>query len=167
MVKSSAEALLRIINDILDFSKIEARKLDLSPHPFGLRDMLGDTMQLLAVRAAQKGLELSWRVAPDVPDGLVADSERLRQVLLNLAGNAVKFTDAGYVTVDVGLAEPLDAGDARECGLTFAVADTGIGIPEDKQSLVFEAFSQADGSVSRQYGGTGARTANLGVDLSR
>ena len=161
MVKSSAEALLRIINDILDFSKIEARKLDLSPHPFGLRDMLGDTMQLLAVRAAQKGLELSWRVAPDVPDGLVADSERLRQVLLNLAGNAIKFTDAGSVTVDVGLAEPLDGGDARECGLTFTVADTGIGIPEDKQSVVFEAFSQADGSVSRKYGGTG-----LGLPIS-
>jgi two-component system, sensor histidine kinase and response regulator len=161
MVKTSAEALLRIINDILDFSKIEARKLDLSPQSFGLRDMLGDTLQILAVRAAQKGLELSWRVAPDVPDGLVADSERLRQVLLNLVGNALKFTDAGYVTVDVGLAEPLDSGNARDCVLTFAVADTGIGIPEDKQTLVFEAFSQADGSVSRKYGGTG-----LGLPIS-
>jgi signal transduction histidine kinase/DNA-binding response OmpR family regulator len=161
MVKSSAEALLRIINDILDFSKIEARKLDLSPQPFGVRDMLGETLQILAVRAAQKGLELSWRVAPDVPDGLIADSERLRQVLLNLAGNAVKFTDTGCVTVDVGLAEPLDSGDAHACVLTFAVADTGIGIPADKQALVFEAFSQADGSVSRKYGGTG-----LGLPIS-
>jgi signal transduction histidine kinase/DNA-binding response OmpR family regulator len=161
MVKSSAEALLRIINDILDFSKIEARKLDLSPQPFGLRDMLGDTLQILSGRAAQKGLELSWRVAPGVPDGLIADSERLRQVLLNLAGNAVKFTDAGYVTLDVGLAAPLDSGDAGACVLTFAVADTGIGIPADKQALVFEAFSQADGSVSRKYGGTG-----LGLPIS-
>jgi signal transduction histidine kinase/CheY-like chemotaxis protein len=161
MVKSSAEALLRIINDILDFSKIEARKLDLSPRPFALRDLLGDTLQILAGRAGQKGLELSWRVAPDVPDGLVADSERLRQVLLNLAGNAVKFTDAGYVTVNVGLAEPLASDDARDCTLTFAVADTGIGIPEDKQTLVFEAFSQADGSVSRRFGGTG-----LGLSIS-
>jgi signal transduction histidine kinase/DNA-binding response OmpR family regulator len=159
MVKSSAEALLRVINDILDFSKIEAGKLELSPQPFGLRDMLGDTLQMLALRAHQKGLELSWRAAPDVPDAIVADAERLRQVLLNLVGNAVKFTDAGEVTAEVTLAEPVS--ETGECWLSFAVTDTGIGIPMEKQRLVFEAFSQADGSVSRKYGGTG-----LGLPIS-
>jgi signal transduction histidine kinase/CheY-like chemotaxis protein len=161
MVKSSAEALLRIINDILDFSKIEAGKLDLSPHPFGLRQMLGDTVQMLAVRAHPKGLELSWRVAPDVPDGIVADAERLRQVVLNLVGNAIKFTEKGEVVVDAALAEPLAGADASQCLLRVSVRDTGIGISDDKQALVFEAFAQADGSVSRKYGGTG-----LGLAIS-
>ena len=161
MVKSSAEALLRIINDILDFSKIEAGKLDLSPHPFGLRQMVGDTVQMLAVRAHPKGLELSWRVAPEVPDGIVADAERLRQVVLNLVGNAVKFTEQGEVAVDVALAGPLSDADASECALVFSVRDTGIGISDDKQALVFQAFAQADGSVSRKYGGTG-----LGLAIS-
>jgi signal transduction histidine kinase/DNA-binding response OmpR family regulator len=160
MVKSSAEALLRVINDILDFSKIEAGKLELSPDPFSLRDMIGDTVQMLAMRAHQKALELSWRVAPEVPDQIVADAERLRQVLLNLVGNAVKFTDAGQVTVEVTLAEA-PVGETGECGLAFTVTDTGIGIPADKQALVFEAFAQADGSVSRRYGGTG-----LGLPIS-
>jgi signal transduction histidine kinase/DNA-binding response OmpR family regulator len=160
MVKSSAEALLRVINDILDFSKIEAGKLELSPHPFSLRDMIGDTVQMLAMRAHQKSLELSWRVAPDVPDEIVADAERLRQVLLNLVGNAVKFTDHGDVTLEVTLAEGAIT-EAGECALAFAVSDTGIGIPADKQALVFEAFAQADGSVSRKYGGTG-----LGLPIS-
>jgi two-component system sensor histidine kinase/response regulator len=161
MVKSSAEALLRIINDILDFSKIEAGKLDLSPHPFGLRQMVGETVQMLAVRTHPKGLELSWRVAPEVPDGIVADAERLRQVVLNLVGNAVKFTEEGEVAVDVALAEPIAGADPSECVLVFAVKDTGIGIPDDKQALVFDAFAQADGSVSRKYGGTG-----LGLAIS-
>jgi signal transduction histidine kinase/DNA-binding response OmpR family regulator len=163
MVKSSAEALLRIINDILDFSKIEAGKLDLSPQPFSLRDMVGETVQMMAVRAHSKGLELSWRVAPDVPDGIIADSERLRQVLINLVGNAVKFTDEGEVAVDVALAEPLrqTSGNETECRLVFAVRDTGIGIPVEKQALVFDAFAQADGSIARKYGGTG-----LGLAIS-
>jgi signal transduction histidine kinase/DNA-binding response OmpR family regulator len=160
MVKSSAEALLRVINDILDFSKIEAGKLELSPHPFSLRDMMGDTVQMLAMRAHQKKLELSWRVAPDVPDHIVADAERLRQVLLNLVGNAVKFTDTGQVTVEATMAGAADP-ETGECGLAFTVTDTGIGIPADKQALVFEAFAQADGSVSRRYGGTG-----LGLPIS-
>jgi signal transduction histidine kinase/DNA-binding response OmpR family regulator len=160
MVKSSAEALLRVINDILDFSKIEAGKLELSPHAFSLRDMLGDTVQMLAMRAHQKELELSWRASPEVPDTIVADAERLRQVLLNLVGNAVKFTDTGDVTLDVTLANPL-VHDTGECALSFAVTDTGIGIPKDKQAVVFEAFAQADGSVSRKYGGTG-----LGLPIS-
>ena len=161
MVKSSAEALLRIINDILDFSKIEAGKLDLSPHPFSLRELLGETLQMLALRAHSKGLELLWRVAPDVPDALQADGERLRQVILNLVGNSLKFTEHGEVVVDVSLDEPLSPSNPHECVLAVAVKDTGIGIPEDKQALVFEAFSQADGSVARKYGGTG-----LGLAIS-
>jgi CheY-like chemotaxis protein/nitrogen-specific signal transduction histidine kinase len=159
IVKSSAEALLGVINDILDFSKIEAGKLDLNPHPFTLREMLGDTMQMLSFRAHQKGLVLTSHVAPDVPEAVLADSGRLRQVLLNLGGNAVKFTESGSVSVDVTLADP--SGHTGDCELVFAVTDTGIGIPEAKQALVFEAFAQADGSVSRKYGGTG-----LGLSIS-
>jgi signal transduction histidine kinase/DNA-binding response OmpR family regulator len=151
MVKSSAEALLGIINDILDFSKIEAGRFELSPHPCRLRDLLGDTIQMLSFRAHEKGLELAWRVAPDVPDALMLDSLRLRQVLLNLVGNAVKFTERGEIAVDVTLA-PASAG---ECVLAFAISDTGIGIPPEKQALIFEAFAQEDGSISRKYGGTG------------
>jgi signal transduction histidine kinase/DNA-binding response OmpR family regulator len=158
MVKSSAEALLRIINDILDFSKIEAGKLDLNPHVFGVREVIGDTMQMLALRAHQKGLELAWRVAPDVPERLIADSDRLCQVVLNLAGNAIKFTHEGEVVVGVTMAPPADRAE-RE--LVFTISDTGIGIPADKQALVFEAFAQEDGSVSRKYGGTG-----LGLPIS-
>jgi len=161
MIKSSAEGLLRIINDILDFSKIEAGKLDLSPGPFSLREMLGTTVQMLGGRAHAKGLELSWRVAPDVPDRMIADAERLRQVVLNLAGNAVKFTERGEVCVEVALAEPLPAGHPPVCRLAFSVRDTGIGIPEHQQALVFAAFAQADGSISRKYGGTG-----LGLAIS-
>jgi signal transduction histidine kinase/CheY-like chemotaxis protein len=160
MVKSSAEALLRIINDVLDFSKIEAGRMELSPHPFRLRDLLGETVMVLGLRAHAKGLELVWRVAPDVPDALVADAERLRQVVLNLAGNALKFTEQGEVAVDVTLAEPIAAG-APHCRLRVAVRDTGIGIPEDRQAAVFEAFAQADTSTSRKYGGTG-----LGLSIS-
>ncbi len=157
MVKSSAEALLRIINDILDFSKIEAGKLDLSPHPFNLRGLIGETVQMLALRASQKKLELAWSVADDVPDRLSADAERLRQVLLNLVGNALKFTEAGSVKIDVRRGARRD-----EAGiLVFEITDTGIGIPRDKQDHIFEAFAQADGSVSRKYGGTG-----LGLAIS-
>ena len=112
MVKSSAEALLHVINDILDFSKIEAGKLDLAPQAFDVRQMLGDTMQMLDVRARQKGLDISWRVDPRVPDRIVADPDRLRQVLLNLAGNAVKFTDAGHRLGDHRPRRP--AGDGRD-----------------------------------------------------
>ena len=161
MVKSSAEALLHVINDILDFSKIEAGKLDLTPQPFDVRKLLGDTMQMLDVRARQKGLDISWRVDPGVPDQIVADPDRLRQVLLNLAGNAVKFTEEGTVSVTIAAEAPPATADADTCELTFAVADTGIGIPDEQQALVFEAFAQADGSMSRKYGGTG-----LGLSIS-
>jgi signal transduction histidine kinase/CheY-like chemotaxis protein len=158
MVRSSAQALLNVINDILDFSKIEAGKLELAPRAFDVRQLLADTMQVLCVHARQKGLELSSRVDPGVPDRIVADPDRLRQVLLNLGGNAVKFTDGGTVTVTIA-AEA--TGEADSCDLTFTVTDTGIGIPDEKQALVFEAFSQADGSMSRRYGGTG-----LGLSIS-
>jgi signal transduction histidine kinase/CheY-like chemotaxis protein len=160
MVKGSADALLRILNDILDFSKIEAGKLDLSVGPFALRSVLGETMQMLALRAHQRSLELAWRVAPDVPDGVVGDGERLRQVIINLVGNAIKFTEAGEVTVDVTCVD--DAANAPDSRLLrFAVRDTGIGIAADKQALIFEAFAQEDGTTSRRFGGTG-----LGLAIS-
>ncbi len=150
-VKLSAETLLALINDILDFSKIEAGKLDLDPIDFSLRDNLGDTLKTLAIRAHQKGLELAAHILPDVPDELVGDPIRLRQIVVNLIGNAIKFTDTGEVVVRV----ELDAREGGDIRLHFAVSDTGIGIPADKQSVIFEAFSQADGSTTRKYGGTG------------
>ncbi len=158
VVKTSANSLLRIINDILDFSKIEAGKLELDPRPFRLRDSLGDTMKTLATRAHEKELELLWQTAPDVPDGLIGDAGRLRQILVNLCGNAIKFTERGEVSVSVELVS-LTESSAR---LSVFVRDTGIGIPQDKQTLIFEAFSQADASTTRAYGGTG-----LGLSISR
>jgi signal transduction histidine kinase/DNA-binding response OmpR family regulator/HPt (histidine-containing phosphotransfer) domain-containing protein len=150
-VKLSADTLLALINDILDFSKIEAGKLDLDPIDFSLRDNLDDTLKTLAMRAHQKGLELAAHVLPDVPDELIGDPIRLRQIVVNLIGNAIKFTDKGEVIVRVELESRKDD-DIR---LHFAVSDTGIGIPVNKQSVIFEAFSQADGSTTRKYGGTG------------
>jgi PAS domain S-box-containing protein len=157
MVKSSADALLTLINDILDFSKIEAGRLEIEPIDFGLRDCLDETMRILAVRAHSKGLELACHVLPDVPDAVVGDPGRLRQVLINLVGNAIKFTERGEVLVRVE-AEPPSEAEAR---LRFAVSDTGIGIPEEKHQAIFEAFTQADGSTTRKYGGTG-----LGLTIS-
>jgi signal transduction histidine kinase/CheY-like chemotaxis protein len=156
-VKLSAETLLQLINDILDFSKIEAGKLELDPIDFNLRDNLGDTLKTLAIRAHQKGLELAAHVLPDVPDELVGDPVRLRQVIVNLIGNAIKFTERGEVVVQVAL----DGQEGDELRLHFAVSDTGIGIPKDKQGVIFEAFAQADGSTTRKYGGTG-----LGLTIS-
>jgi PAS domain S-box-containing protein len=155
--RESAESLMSIINDILDVSKIDARRLTLHHAPFKLRDTLEDSVRLLAPRAGQKALELACRIAPDVPDGLVGDAGRLRQVVLNLVGNAIKFTDRGEVTIDVALDEK--AADAVT--LRFTVRDTGIGIHPDKQSEIFEAFVQADASTTRRYGGTG-----LGLTIS-
>ncbi|MFL6210577.1 MAG: response regulator [Pyrinomonadaceae bacterium] len=157
MVKSSAGSLLTLINDILDFSKVEAGKLDLDQVPFDLRYALADTVKTLAVRADQKKLELACHVLPDVPDRLVGDSGRLRQIIVNLLGNAIKFTTAGEVVARVSV-ETRTADTAR---LHFAVSDTGIGIPEEKQRVIFEAFSQADGTTTRRYGGTG-----LGLSIS-
>ena len=150
-VKSCAESLMFIINDILDFSKIEAGKLALETVDFSLRRAIADTIKPLAVRADQRGLEVMLRVRPDVPDRLAGDPTRLRQILANLVGNAVKFTKQGEVVITVSRAE--NAINPQH--LHFEVADTGIGIPKDKQELIFEAFSQADGSTTRKYGGTG------------
>src|SRR3954467_6930522 len=151
-VKSAADNLLGIINDLLDFSKIEAGKLELEPADFSLRAALGDTLRALAMRAHRKGLELVSDVQPDVPDALVGDAGRLRQVLLNLVGNAIKFTEEGEVVVRVEVAGEPAPGEA---GVRFAVSDTGIGIPPDKQEKVFRAFEQEDTSTTRRYGGTG------------
>jgi len=153
-VKSSADALLQIIDDILDFSKIEAGKLDIHPTSFRLRDTLNDTLEVLAARAAQKDIELACQVSNRVPDFLVGDAIRLRQILMNLVGNAIKFTDQGEVFVTVEAAGEPSTEDGM-LGLHFVVTDTGIGIPKDKQQVIFESFVQADGSMTRRYGGTG------------
>ena len=150
-VKNSANSLLTLVNDILDFSKIEARKLDLDSIEFDLRDTLEDTLKLLALRAQQKGLELACHIRPDVPDALVGDPARLRQIIFNLVGNAIKFTERGEVVLHV----ETQACSEDEAQLRFAVSDTGIGIPAEKQHMIFEAFEQADRSMTRKYGGTG------------
>jgi CheY-like chemotaxis protein/nitrogen-specific signal transduction histidine kinase len=157
MVKTSSDALLLIINDILDFSKIEAGMLEFESVRFGLRDCLGDALKTLAPRADTKALELAYDVAPDVPDSLVGDPGRLRQVVLNLVGNAVKFTKQGEVVLRVAL----DVEGPDGVRLRFSVSDTGVGIPADKVPLIFAPFAQADGSTTRVYGGTG-----LGLTIS-
>ncbi len=156
-VKYSADSLLTVINDILDFSKIEVGKLNLDPIEFNLRDHLGQAMKTLAVRAHQKNLELTYFVPPELPDFFVGDPVRLRQVILNLVGNAIKFTDQGEVVLRV----EAESQDKDGVTLHYAVTDTGIGIPPDKQKLIFEPFSQADASTTRRYGGTG-----LGLSIS-
>ncbi len=161
-VKAAADNLLGIINDLLDFAKIEAGKLELDRADFSLRAVVGDTLRALAVRAHKKGLELIYQVQSDVPDALVGDAVRLRQILLNLAGNAIKFTDAGEVDVRVEVSVGV-VGDLAldEVGLRFAVRDTGIGIPREQQDRIFRAFEQEDTSTTRRYGGTG-----LGLTIS-
>jgi len=151
LVKSSADSLLGLVNDILDVSRIENRRLTLEPIPFRMRASIEDVMAQFGPRAAQKGLALECRVAPGVPDDLVGDPGRLRQILSSLIGNAIKFTDSGRVEVDV------EAAPAGPDGVTlaFAVRDTGIGIPADKQAEIFEPFTQVDGSSTRRYGGVG------------
>ncbi len=157
MLRQSADALTSAINNILDFSKIEAGKLDADPIPFSLHDCLARSLDPLAMRAAAKGLELVASVRGDVPDALVGDPYRIRQVLLNLLNNAVKFTESGQVVLTV----QVSSRDKEEVYLHFIVADTGIGIPRDKQVKIFEAFSQGDGSMTRRYGGFG-----LGLPIS-
>jgi two-component system sensor histidine kinase/response regulator len=151
VVQSAAYALLSVINDVLDFSKIEAGKLELERLPFNLRDFLGEALKILAVKAHEKNLELAYRVAPDVPDRLIGDPHRFRQVLLNLIGNAVKFTDSGEIVVFARI----KSRQADQLLLHVAVRDTGVGIATGKQGLIFEAFRQADGRTNRKYGGTG------------
>ncbi len=156
-VKESADTLLALINDILDFSKIEAGKLTLDPVDFNIRDALEDALLTVALRAHQKGLELVCHIPPEIPIGLVGDPGRLRQVVLNLVGNAIKFTTRGEVVVDVELKSQNEYGVM----LHFTVSDTGIGIEKDKQGMIFEAFTQADASTTRNYGGSG-----LGLAIS-
>ncbi|MBM3262430.1 MAG: response regulator [candidate division Zixibacteria bacterium] len=151
LIDQSADALLVLLNDILDFSKIEAGKLELESIPFRLRDTFADTLQTLSVRASDKGLELACHIPPDIPDALTGDPGRLRQILVNLVGNAIKFTEQGEVVVDLEVESKTD----RQVVLHCTVKDTGIGIPEDKQKAIFDVFSQADSSMSRRYGGTG------------
>ena len=155
--KMSADSLLAVINDVLDFSKIEAGKLDLDPICFNLQDSLEEAVKTLALRAHEKGLELICNVAPDVPEYVIGDSIRIRQVILNLLGNAIKFTQQGEVELEARL----ESQDSEGLMLHFIVRDTGIGIPVEAQKTIFEAFSQADGSMTRKFGGTG-----LGLTIS-
>jgi two-component system, sensor histidine kinase and response regulator len=156
-IKDSADALLALINDLLDFSKIEARKFELDKRDFNLRDTLEDTVRLLAPRAHQKELELGCHIQADLPDRVFGDPIRLRQIVINLVGNAIKFTDQGEVMLHV---ERRNANEST-LDLHFFVSDTGIGIPEEKQQTIFEAFEQVDSSTTRKYGGTG-----LGLSIS-
>jgi PAS domain S-box-containing protein len=172
MVKASADSLLQVINDILDFSKVEARKLELDPTPFALRDSLGETIKALGLRANAKGLELICDIDATVPDAWIGDSLRLRQILTNLVGNAIKFTERGEVVIRVEIMDERRETEDAECPesspdgcssipLHFQVRDTGIGIPADKQRVIFEEFAQADSSTTREFGGTG-----LGLAIS-
>jgi signal transduction histidine kinase/ligand-binding sensor domain-containing protein/CheY-like chemotaxis protein len=158
MVKISADSLLTVINDILDFSKVEAGKLELERLEFTLRDSLSSTLKTLGLRAIQKGVALAWRVDPEVPDALVGDPFRLRQVVTNLIGNAIKFTEKG----DVFLGVHLKDADDKLARLHFLVRDTGIGIPPEKQAAIFNPFTQGDSSTTRRFGGTG-----LGLTISK
>ncbi|NTV96329.1 MAG: response regulator [Thiobacillus sp.] len=158
IIRNSAGSLLTVINDILDFSKIEARKLDLEEIDFDLRVMLEDTADLFAIRAQEKGIELTSDIAPEVPAQVRGDPGRLRQVLSNLLGNAVKFTERGSIDLAAALSQEND----DRVLLRFTVRDSGVGIPMDKQSSMFMAFNQADASITRKYGGTG-----LGLAISK
>lgn len=182
LVRDSADSLLRLLNEILDFSKIEANKLELESIPFATRDVIEKAGQTLSLKASEKNLELLCRIAPDVPSRLMGDPGRLRQVLVNLIGNAIKFTETGHIFVDVNTTEAPCLGRTPESTpgqvggqvndeaesadntlwLRFQVSDTGIGIPEDKIQSVLEAFTQADSSTTRRFGGTG-----LGLAISR
>ena len=157
MVKASGESLLTVINDILDFSKIEAGKLTVDVIPFDLSDCLATTLKLLATRAHVKGLELAYDIRPDVPTALVGDPSRLRQIITNLIGNAIKFTEHGEVVLTVEAETQTD----HDAMLRFSVSDTGIGVPQEQQEAIFKPFIQADGSTTRKYGGTG-----LGLAIS-
>jgi len=151
LVRLSAESLLTVINDILDFSKIESGKLEIESIPFDLRESLGETMRAMGFRAHQKGLELVYEVQPDVTEALLGDPGRIRQILVNLVGNSIKFTEGGEILLSVTQEDE----SSGAVSLHFAVKDTGVGIPIEKQQRIFEAFSQADGSMARKYGGTG------------
>ena len=155
--RNSALSLLEMLNDVLDFSKIEARKLDLEEIPFDVRKVVSETAKVFGVQARQKGLLFTCDIEPAVPAEVSGDPGRVRQVLINLLGNAVKFTHSGSIEVHVSV----EASSPRDVCLRFVVIDTGIGIPGDKQAVIFQPFSQADGSMTRKYGGTG-----LGLTIS-
>ncbi len=157
LAKVSADSLLSLINDVLDYSKIEAGKLEIEAINFSLGDSLGDTMKTLSLRAHQKGLELAFEIEPSVPDGLIGDPGRLRQIIINLVGNGIKFTEQGEVVVYV----KSESRTHDRAEIHFTVSDTGIGVPAEKQTSIFQAFNQADGSMTRKYGGTG-----LGLTIS-
>jgi two-component system sensor histidine kinase/response regulator len=156
-VKISADSLLVVINDILDFSKIEAGRMELDQVAMDIRSVVASALKTVALRADEKNLELLAHVHPNVPTAVIGDASRMRQVLLNLLGNAIKFTEEGEVTVEVSVADP----DAQPVQLCFSVSDTGIGVPADKLSSIFKPFEQADGSTTRRFGGTG-----LGLSIS-
>jgi signal transduction histidine kinase/DNA-binding response OmpR family regulator len=158
ILKSSTDSLMAVVNDILDFSKIEAGRLELEEINFDLRNLIEQVVEMLALRTQRRGLELVYHIPPQVPTALVGDPRRLRQVLLNLTDNAVKFTPQGKIVIQV----ETQAEQEEEVELGFAVCDTGIGISEDKRDVIFEPFQQADGSTTREYGGTG-----LGLTISR
>ncbi len=166
IVHSSSQHLLNVINDILDFSKIEAGKMELDPIPFHVRSLVEETLETLALRASEKGLELRSRIDPAMPEVLVADEFRLRQVLVNLLGNAIKFTQQGYVLLEVRCGPEAPGGGENVAGsrlrVEFRVIDTGMGIPEEKRKAIFASFTQADGSDTRRFGGTG-----LGLAISQ
>lgn len=157
VVKQSGDALLNLLNDILDLSKIEAGCIELENIPVDLHRLVGDAARLLSVAASRKGVELICDIAPDVPDLVMGDPTRLRQVIINLCGNAIKFTDQGYVRVHIERAK----GAAKDARLRFSIEDTGVGIPQDKQASIFDSFGQCDSSTTRRYGGTG-----LGLTIS-
>jgi signal transduction histidine kinase/CheY-like chemotaxis protein len=159
-IRESADALLIVINDVLDFSKIEAGLLDLDEIDFDLSKKLGSMVHVLSARSLEKGLKLHYKMDPSVPTWVAGDPGRLRQVIMNLVGNAIKFTDRGEITLRVTMLEPAGK-DLTQCHLHFAISDTGIGIPLEKQQTVFGAFSQADSSTTRRFGGTG-----LGLTIS-
>jgi signal transduction histidine kinase/CheY-like chemotaxis protein len=161
MARFSAQSLLTVLNDILDFSKIEAGKLDLEYIEFDLRDSLETTARIFAKPAFEKGLELICEVAPDVPERITSDPTRLNEIVMNLMGNAMRFTDRGEVALEVRVEAEAESHDPDSIMLRFTVRDSGIGIPAEKRELVFEAFTQADGSTTRRYGGTG-----LGLTIS-
>ncbi len=151
-VETSADSLLRVIDDILDFSKIEAGKLELISADFSLRDPMADAMTALAVEAHRKGLELTYDIPAEIPDAVIGDPGRLRQILINLVGNSIKFTETGEVAVRV----QLESESTEEIRLRFSVSDTGIGIPAEQQEKIFQAFEQVDSSTARKYGERGS-----------
>jgi signal transduction histidine kinase/CheY-like chemotaxis protein len=166
-IHSAGSDLLRLIDDVLDLSKIEAGRVDVDIAPVHIADVCGGIEQAFRPQAEEKGLELRVEVAPEVPDSIASDAQRLHQVLRNLLANAVKFTDVGHVTLDIGVVPPgtlhgVPTLDSARTVVAFAVRDTGIGIPDGKLEMIFEQFQQADGTTSRKYGGTG-----LGLSISR